>query len=692
MKNTTCERVEKMDRIESLISKMTLKEKIGMIHGDNVYDTKGVERLGIPPFRFSDGPMGIRGEFDRDTCDYMRNTDDFGTSFPCPAAIAATWNPKMAFENGNALGREVRGCGRDVSLSPGINIHRTPVCGRNFEYLSEDPHLVSKIGPKLIQGIQENDVAACVKHFVANNQETRRMDVNVEMDERALQEIYLPGFEAAVKEGKSMAVMGAYNQFRGEFCCQNEYLMRELLRGEWEFDGMIISDWGAVHNTKKAIAAGIDFEMSVDNRYDDYYYANPLIKLIESGEIKEETIDEMIRRILKVMFRLKMFDEDRQAGAYNTEENRQATVKVTRESIVLLKNDKEILPLVKDPSKTILLVGENANRQHAFGGGSSEVRAFCEVTPFLAMKMHLGGNYKIAYTPGYSSKDADEETQMRLKKEACEMAALADIVIYVGGLNHNYDVEGTDRKDMKLPYGQDTLIRELLKIKPDMVVVNLSGSPVEMQEWIDDASAVLQYWYSGSMGAMALAEVLFGDVNPSGKLAVTFPKRLEDTPVSKFGEFPGGDTVTYKEGIFVGYRYYDTFDVEPQFCFGHGLSYTKFEYSDIDVNTHVTEKGKVEISVSCKVKNIGKVKGAEVVQLYVSDREASVVRPKKELKGFRKINLEPDECQEVIFELSEADVSFYSEKDAGWKWENGVFDILIGSSSRDIRLNQQITL
>lgn len=682
-----------MDKIEQLISQMTLKEKTDMLHSYGMYDTQPIERLGIPRIRFSDGPMGIRGEFLVGTDQYVMNSDDLGTSFPCPAAVAATWNPQRAFENGKALGREVRGCGRDVSLTPGINIMRTPVCGRNFEYLSEDPYLISKIAPEIIKGVQENDVAACVKHFAANNQETRRGDVNVEIDERTFREIYLPGFEAAVKEGKTMSIMGAYNQFRGEYCCQSEYLMKELLRGEWKFDGVVVSDWGALHDTEKALEAGVDFDMSWTSDYDEYPYANPLIRLIEAGEVKEEALDEIIRRVLKLMFDLKMFDENRQAGAYNTEENRQAALNVARESIVLLKNEKKILPLQKDSSKKILLIGENANRQHAFSGGSSEVRAFCEVTPYLGIKMLLGGNYDIKYAPGYtSSKDADTETRERLAKEACEMAVKADVVIYVGGLNHEYDIEGQDRADMKLPYGQDELIKELLKAKPDMVVVNLSGSPVEMRAWIDEAATVVQYWYSGSLAGTALAEVLFGDVNPSGKLAATFPKHLEDAPAHRFGEFPGEDSVTYNERIYVGYRYYDTYNVESEFCFGHGLSYTEFDYSDIHAEVVSAEVGKVSAFVSCTVKNVGERAGAEVAQLYVSDKEASVDRPAKELKGFRKVMLKPGESKTITFVLKDRDFSFYDVENAAWKWEQGEFDILVGSSSRKIRLSQTIIL
>lgn len=680
--------VDMLQKIEKLLASMTLDEKLGMVHGDNVYDTKGVERLGIPPFRFSDGPMGVRCEFDRESCNYVGDSDDYATSFPCTTAVAATWNPEMAYENGKALGREVRGRGKDVSLSPGINIQRTPLCGRNFEYMSEDPYLISKMCVPEIQGLQENDIAACVKHFVANNQETRRGDVNVEIEERALQEIYLPGFKAAVQEGHSQAIMGAYNRFRGEYCCQNKYLLQKLLRKEWGFDGVVVSDWGAVHDTKKAVDAGVHFEMNVDNRYDEYYYANPLRKLIESGEIKEEALDNMVRQILKMMFRLKMIDSERTPGSYNSLENRVSAWKVARESIVLLKNEKNILPLKKDPRRLIAVIGENANRLHAFGGGSSEVKALYEITPLLGLKMYLGGNYQVRYAKGYSSDSQDAGKREQLLEEACTLAASADIVIYVGGLNHDFDMESKDRENMKLPFGQDKLIENLLKANPDTVIVNMSGSPVEMSNWIDRADTVVQFWYSGSEGGTALAEVLFGDVNPSGKLPVTFPKSLEDTPVYRFGEFPGNDTVTYREGIYVGYRYYDSYQVEPEFCFGHGVSYTDFAYTDLDIQV----ESESVVKVTFQLTNTGSMAGAEVAQLYISDPECSVPRPAKELKGFEKVFLNPGETREVSIQLTGQDFCYYSVEDADWKLESGDFEILVGSSSRDIRLHQTITL
>ncbi|HBS44984.1 MAG TPA: glycosyl hydrolase [Paenibacillus sp.] len=681
-----------LKKIEELLSQLTLDEKIGMIHSDNVYNNKGVDRLGIPAFYMSDGPTGVRMEYDRETIQNIGNSNETVLSLPCSTAVAATWNTELAYLHGKTLGSEVRGRGKDVSLSPGINIHRTPLCGRNFEYQSEDPYLVSKMAVGIIKGLQDNDIASCVKHFVANNQEVNRFSVNVEIDDRTLHEIYMPAFKAAIVEGNSYSIMGAYNKFRGEYCCQSKYLLKDVLRDEWGFDGVIISDWGAVHDTKKAIDAGTDFDMDIRNTYDDFYFANPLKAMVEAGEIDEENVNERIRRILKLMFKLKIFDKTRNKGAYNSRTNSEAILEVARESIVLLKNDKQILPLSEEKIKKIVVIGENADRLHAFGGGSSEVRALYEITPLLGINMYLGGNTEIVYSPGYTSdKGADAEQQKVLSDKACELAANCDACIYVGGLNHDFDTEAYDRNDLKLPYGQDELIQKLLKINPNMVIVNMSGSPVEMGEWINEAHAVVQYWYSGSEGGTALAEVIFGAVNPSGKLTTTFPKRLEDTPVYHFGEYPGDENVTYNEGVFVGYRYYDTYMVEPEFCFGHGLSYTDFEYNDIETKvTRQTDGKGMAADILVTVTNEGKVAGADVVQLYITDKESSVDRPLQELKGFRKVRIDPGETKTVKFTLKTEDFSFYSMEDSGWKFEDGKFVVSIGRSSRDIRLKAEI--
>lgn len=677
------------NQIEEWISELTLQEKIWMIHGDNIYDTKGIERLGIPPLRFSDGPMGVRADFMRGTIGQENHGKDLVTKFPCNISVAASWNTDIAFEYGNSLGLEVRGRGKDVSLSPGINIHRTPLNGRTFEYLSEDPYLNSKLAVQVINGLQENDIGACAKHFVANNQETNRTQVDVQMDNRTFNEIYLPAFKAAITEGKPLVVMGAYNKFRGDFCCENKYLLTELLRDQWGFDGIVVSDWDAIHDTNKAIEAGTDVDMRVDPAYDDYPFANPLKAKIESGEIPMEELDKRVRRILELMFKLNMFNpEERKRGAFNTPNSAATALKVAQEAMVLLKNDRHILPLSKN-AKKIAVIGENANRSHLMGGGSSDVQALYEVFPILGICMHLGGNVEVQYAQGYSSEETDPLKQQAMADEAFELAKNSETVIYIGGLQlrHDekpelcFDSESTDRVDLKLPFGQDNLIKRLLEANNNTVIVNISGSPVEMSEWIKDAHAVIQQWYSGSESGNALASVLFGDVNPSGKLPITFPKKIEDTPAHVFGEFPGTDRVTYNEGIFVGYRYYDTYEVDPLFCFGHGLSYTTFAYKDMNVRI-VEDKAEVDFTIE----NTGLRAGAEVSQLYVTDLESSVKRPQKELKGFVKTYLDAGESKKNTLILKREDFCFFSEEQNDWVFENGEFELLIGSSSRDIRL------
>jgi beta-glucosidase len=678
-----------MDRIiEELISKMTLEEKVSMCHGNGLFRTEAVERLGIPALKMSDGPMGVRKEYNNDKWEPIGNSDDFVTYLPCNTALAATWNTELAYESGKVLGAEARGRGKDVILAPGINIHRSPLCGRNFEYMSEDPYLISRLAVPFIKGVQENDVAACVKHFALNNQETERLNVNVEVDERALREIYLPGFEAAVKEADSYTIMSAYNKLRGEHCSHNQYLLNDILKGEWEYEGVVISDWGAVHDTYEAAYKGLDIEMSVTDNFDDYFLANPLIDKVKSGEIEEKVIDDKVRRILKLMFKLKIFAEDRFKGAYNTAEHRAKTLKVARESVVLLKNENAMLPLNEKNLKTLAVIGDNAEKLHSNGGGSAEIKALYEISPLMGLKMKLGGNVKVSFARGYSEKEEDRE---KLLLEAVEAAKKADAVVIVGGLNHNYDVEGADRKDMKLPYAQDELINKVLEANKNTAVVILSGSPVEMDKWLPKAQAVVQSWYAGMEGGVALADVLLGDINPSGKLPVTFPKTIEDSPAHKIGEFPGGSDVNYSEGLLVGYRYFTTKYTEPLFCFGHGLSYTSFEYSDLNIEEKEEEEN-IKVKVSFSIMNSGEREGAETAQLYVRDTASSVVRPAYELKGFSKIFLKPGEKKTVEITLDKSSLAFYSEDKKSWLAEAGEFEALIGSSCEDIKLREKFVI
>ena len=680
---------------KELMHRMTLDEKIGMIHGAELFRTAPVERLGIPALTMSDGPMGVRQEFEPSNWKSVGNHDDYVTYLPCNSALAATWNRKLARLTGEVLGAEARGRGKDVILGPGVNIKRSPLCGRNFEYFSEDPFLTKEMAVPYIIGVQNWDVAACVKHFAANNQETQRLWVDVEIDEKALREIYLPAFYDAVQKGNSYTVMGAYNKIYGEHCCQSEFLLNQILRKEWGYEGVVISDWGGVHDTEAAVNSGLDIEMSVTDNFDEYYMAEPLKKRIEKGEISEKVIDEKVIDILVLMKRLHMLDGERKNGTYNTQEHRQAALDVARESVVLLKNSKGRLPLSPENTKEILVIGENADLMHALGGGSAEIKALYEITPLMGIKMLLGGNTKVTYVKGYcqdlkeENKDknwqadslengggemesvnrADEAlTRYRrlLREEAVMKAREFDQVIFIGGLNHEQDCEGNDRADMKLPYEQDLLIEELLEANPDTVIVMVGGSPVEMGRWIDRANSVIWSWYAGMEGGRALAEVLFGRTNPSGKLPESFYKTHMDCSAHAWGNFGEKETADYAEGVFVGYRYLEAYHVEPEFCFGHGLSYTSFVYESAEL---IKENGKAY--VECQIANTGKMDGKETIQIYLGPKERTVDLPVRQLKGFEKVFLKSGEKKKLRIEIEG-----YSEN----------MDVWAGSSLNELKM------
>lgn len=697
-------------KAEELTGKLTLDEKIGMVHGAELFSTKGVERLGIPPLKMSDGPMGVRQEFQPTTWQTVGLSDDYVTYLPCNSALASTWNRELAYETGSVLGEEARGRGKDVILGPGVNIKRSPLCGRNFEYFSEDPYLAKEMAVPYIQGVQNWDVAACVKHFAANNQETERLWVDVEVDEKALREIYLPAFHDAVTKGGAYTLMTAYNMVNGSHCYANEHLLKDILRNEWKYDGTIISDWGGVHDTELAANSELDIEMSVTDNFDEYFLAEPLKKKIKAGEIEEKVLNEKVIHILMLMMRLHMIDgaeeqRSRKAGSYNTPEHRKSALQVARESVVLLKNEDDRLPLKAKEMKKLLLIGENAECVHSNGGGSAEIKALYEITPLMGIKTLLGGNTEVTYVPGYKrdnvAADSDknwQETSLedgggsmkeikatvdeavknerkRMREEAAELASKYDQVILIGGLNHEHDSEGNDRADMRLPYEQDELIQEVLKANPQTVIVMMGGSPVEMGEWISDAKAVVWNWYSGMEGGRALAEVLFGNVNPSGKLPETFYKKHTDCSAHAVGEFPGDTKVRYKEETFVGYRYNDTFKIEPQFCFGHGVSYTTFAYE----NASVFEEEN-QIIVCCEVKNTGNVAGKEIVQVYLASKNREENEPIQQLKGFAKTELlQPGEMQVV-------EIKVEVPGEIGLEEMKKEYEIRIASSLEDMRI------
>lgn len=684
-------------KIDSLLSLMTLEEKVGMIHASSSFTSGGVPRLGIPEMIMSDGPCGVRKEYGRDW-EFDNKGDDSATYLPPGIGLAATWNSDLGYSFGKVLGSEAKYRGKDVILGPGVNIFRTPLNGRNYEYLGEDPYLASRMAVGFIKGVQDQGISACVKHYAANNQEFERHKTDVHMSERAFREIYLPAFAAAVKEAEVNTLMGAYNKFRGQWCTHNDYLMNKVLKEELGFKGIVISDWGAVHDTKEALLNGCDLEMGseigmnpVD--YSKFYMGDTVITLIKNGIIDESVIDDKVRRILRVMIKTNVLNkEGRTPGAFNTKEHQAITLKIAEESITLLKND-QMLPLKKESLKSIAVIGANAERKHAGAGGSAQVNAKYEITALQGIQNFVGQSATIRYSPGYAI-EKDKKADPDLIKAAADIAKEADVVIYVGGWIHGYsddwndnvyDAESLDKPDMQLPFGQNELIDAVLKANPNTVIVMYGGGPVDMSTFEPKSKAIVQAWYPGMEGGNALANILFGTVSPSGKLPVTFPKKVNDVPAHKLGEYPGnGSILKYNDDIYVGYRYYDTKKAEPLFPFGHGLSYTSFEFTDLKL-----VKKEQNLAVTVTVKNSGKVQGAEVVQVYVKDEEAAIERPEKELKGFTKVVLEPGKSKQVTVSLSPDAFKYYNEDKKEWVLEPGKFQILVGSSSRDIKLTGQ---
>jgi len=696
-------------KVESIISTLTLEEKVALCHAQSKFSSPGVERLGIPELWMSDGPHGVRGEINWDNWGYANWANDSITAFPALTCLASTFNPKLAKDYGISIGEEARYRKKDVLLGPGVNMYRTPLNGRNFEYMGEDPFLASKMVIPYIQGVQQNGVAACVKHYALNNQELGRNHINVEVSDRALHEIYLPAFKAAVTEGKVWSIMGAYNQFRGQFCCHNELLLNKILKKDWNFDGVVISDWGGTHNTKLAALNGLDLEMgtgtdgltsSSKNAYNSYYLANPFLKMLKSGEIKEEVINDKVRRILLLMFRTNM-NPNRTLGRINNQEHLDVARKIAGEGIVLLKNESSFFPINASKKTTIAVIGENATKSMTLGGGSSELKALSEITPLEGLKNRYK-NATIIHAMGYASGPSSYGKVIpssfdanKLKKEAIEAASKADIVLFFGGLNKNHlqDCEGVDRKEYKLPFGQEELLNELLKVNSNLAVVLVSGNAVEMP-WISNVKAIMQTWYLGSVAGDAIADVISGDINPSGKLPFSFPKKLSDNAAHSFGElsYPG-DKVNqyYKEDILVGYRWHDTKKIKPLFAFGEGMSYTKFELSKLDSDKKVYSKDEA-ITITGTVSNKGNLDGAEVVQVYIGKLNSKVSRAEKELKGFQKVEVKKGENATFKISIDTNSLCFYDETISNWNLEKGDYMIYIGNSSANISKKIKITI
>lgn len=691
-----------LKKINSLIKQMTLEEKVNMIHASSSFTSGGVKRLNIPELTTSDGPHGVRPEHGRDW-NLDNNILDSGTYLPVGVCLAATWNPQLGYAFGSVLGSEANYRGKDVILGPGINIIRSPLNGRNFEYLSEDPYLTSRMVVGNIKGIQDQGISACVKHYAANNQETKRFTIDVHMSERALREIYLPGFKAAIQEAGANTIMGSYNKFRGQWASENHYLLTKILRNEWKFKGIAMSDWDAVHHTMQALWNGMDLEMGTDLHmlpnpdYGKFWMGDTVVALVKAGKFPEYLIDEKVRRILYVMYKTKMIDGTRKKGAYNTREHQAAVAKIAEEGMVLLKNNNNILPLNKSAVKSIAVIGFNAERKQSMGGGSSQIRANYEITPLEGLKNIAGKGIDISYTKGYDIARGATANSVMIN-DAVQAASKADVVVFVGGWTHGYDysvwrdnaydAEDTDKPDMYMPFGQDELIKAVIKANPKTIVVLMGGGAIDMTQWIDNTPAIIQSWYAGMEGGNALAKIIFGDVNPSGKLPMTFPKKLEDHGSHALGEYPGDTNkliVNYLDDIYVGYRYYDTYKVTPQFAFGHGLSYTNFQYSGLKA----VVSGK-NVTVTFTVKNTGKLAGAEVAQVYVGQPNALIPRPEKELKGFQKVFLKPNEQKTITITLNDDAFSYFNDASNQWVMDGGSYNILVGASSKDLRLNTSV--
>ena len=721
-------------KIDKIIAQMTLEEKVEMLHSKTIMSSEGVPRLGIQDIKYADGPFGVREE----VADGFRPkgwVTDSATYFPTGSALAATWSQEMAYACGNGIGEEARLRGKDVMLGPAINIQRLPVGGRSYEYLSEDPVLSAALSVGYVEGMQDAGTAACIKHFAVNNQETNRGSVDARIDERTLREIYLKPFEAAVREAGAMSVMTAYNRVNGDYCSENEHLNNEILRGEWGFKGFTVSDWGGTHSTMGAALHGLDVQMTGSS-----YLGPALIDSVKAGAVPESVVDDKVRELLRVRFALEPIPEDvANTVLASRPESHQAALEIARRSIVLLKNDGKVLPLGKDVKK-IAVIGQNAVLKTQSGGVGAGVKSPYEVTPLLGIQRHASNDVEVVYAPGYKNfpgrrrgapagapvdplvaSAIDEPADPVLLAEAVDAAKAADAVIFVCGTNKSIESEGSDRQDIKLPTGQEELAAALYAANPNMVSVIISGGPCDLQELVKSSPAIVQGWWNGIEGGTALAEVLFGDIAPSGKLPFTFPVKLEDSPAYAMGNFPnaeptGGDLFTeqyrnditggqqrdrraqrpipiseYTEGLLVGYRWYDTKGVKPMYAFGHGLSYVDFEYAGLKADKS-SYKAKDVIKLSFELKNTGAMPADEVVQAYVRRIGSKVEWPLKELKAFRRVSLGAGATGNVALEIPVSSLRYWDVDTNGWVLEDGEIEILVGAASDDIRLSTKVKI
>ena len=714
-------------RIDDAISRMTLAEKIRIIHAQSKFSSAGVPRLGFPDFWTDDGPHGVRPDVLWDEWEQAGQTNDSCVAFPALTCLAASWNPQMSRIYGEALGEEALYRGKDMILGPGVNINRTPLNGRNFEYMGEDPFLASVMVVPYIQGLQSKGVAACVKHYCLNNDEEYRHQVNVIVSDRALHEIYLPAFKAAVEKGKTWGIMGSYNLYKNEHNCHNQWTLNKILKGDWKYDGVVVSDWGGAHDLEQSVKNGLDIEfgtwtdgltMGATNAYDNYYLSLPYMRAIQEGKFTQKELNDKVRRVLRLFYRTTM-NPNRPHGFLCSESHYAAAKQIAEEGIVLLQNKNNVLPINTQKAKRVLVVGENAIKMMTVGGGSSSLKVQREISPLEGLKARLAkdgidvdyargyvgdvtGNYN-GVTTGQNLNDNRSEAE--LIAEAIEKAKTADYVIMFGGLNKSdfQDCEGHDRKQFELPYNQDKLIEALAKANKNFVYVNISGNAVAMP-WKEKVAGIVQGWFIGSESGEALASILTGDANPCGKLPFTWVNSLNEVGAHALNTYPGtwrkeGGTNTkgniideeYKEGIYVGYRWTDKERIKPTFAFGHGQSYTQFAISNLRSDkSELTQDDTIAFTVN--VKNTGKRAGSEVVQLYIHDVKSSVDRPKKELKGFQKVYLQPGENKDVTITINKEALSFYDELSSSWKAEAGKFEALVGNASDNLKLKKVFEL
>lgn len=742
--STTTEKVHRSallqydKKIDEIISKMTIQEKADMLHAKHMFVSAGVASQGIADIKYADGPFGIREELQPDNWNPLGLQNDKATFFPTGSALAATWSPELAYAYGTGIARESRLRGKDMILGPAINIQRIPTGGRTYEYLSEDPFLSSVMAVAYTKGAQDNGVAVCIKHFALNNQENNRGSVNVIIGERAMREIYLPPFRAAVEEADAYGVMAAYNKVNGWWCAENDMLLNKILRKEWGFAGMVISDWGGTHSTVNAIKNGLNVEMP-----DKKYFGNALIDSVKRGLVSEEIINQRIREILRVRLAIKPIPEN-EANKEITSQPAQQKIayNVACKSIVLLKNDG-VLPLKPDNKPVIAVIGANATQKMATGGLGAGVKTLYEITPLDGLKDRLGDKAKIIYAQGYEpvqfsfadrlSKKTTEEietaarqkelTSQRLTKEAVEAASKASLVIFIGGDNRAVETEGRDREDIFLPSGQDKLITSIAEVNKNIVTVLTSGAPNDLNVVESHSKALLISWFNGSEGGNALADVLLGNISPGGRLPFTLPVKLEDSPAYALHNYPQGgknsdvfanlvsktdtaekavkepvnseqsdpNSAIYSEESLVGYRWYDTKNIPVKYPFGYGLTYATFEYSNLKTNKDKYGKNDI-ITVSVDLKNTGKMSADEIMQVYVHRINPSVEWPEKELKAFTRIPLSPDESKTTRLAIPVKNLMFWNEKKHSWDNDLCRIEILVGASSGDIKLKKEVTL